>query len=84
MVNRKANDFMTIQREKAASTIQNSWRKHKNLILGRLVRKFNRNHLFLALMLRTNLRTSLRTRKAHIVRWFIGSFTHFTKVNITE
>ena len=28
MVNRKANDFMTLQREKAASTIQNSWRKH--------------------------------------------------------
>ncbi len=82
MVNRKANDFMTLQREKAASTIQNSWRKHKNLILGRLVRKFNKNHLFLALMLRTNLRTSLRTRKAHIVRWFIGSFTHFTKVNV--
>ncbi len=78
---RRQNDFLSLQRAHAATKIQNNWRKHRNLILGRLVRKINKNHFFVALMLRTHLRVNLRTRKAGIVRWFIGNFTHFTKVS---
>eukprot|EP00944_MAST-04C_sp_MAST-4C-sp1_P011330 g11330.t1 len=79
---KKANDTLSLQRQLAASKIQNNYRKHKNWVLGKMLRRFNKKHLYFVLRIRTRMRTRLRTRKANIVRWFVSKFTHFTKVNV--
>ena len=79
---KKANDTLSLQRQLAASKIQNNYRKHKNWVLGKMLRRFNRNHFYFVLRIRTRMRTRLRTKKAKIVRWFVSKFTHFTKVNV--